>query len=219
MSVQSETSGVRRGKSTKTILSMLAGGVLGFCGATGLIYLVEAGHLGKPGPSQVVALLVALVYGLVGLIVIAGVASPRAGAKFLNVEDAEELIEQKPSLVASGWGMLLLGLVLAIVALGGPGGALAPPTALLVTVPLLLVGVWLSVRSLRHADELMVALSGEATRVSYTLLFVIMGGWAALAHLGFAPAPAMLDLLTAFWALALAATFWAAGRRGLLAPR
>lgn len=219
MSAQTETPGAPRGKSTKTILSMLGGGLLGFCGASGLIYLIEAGHLGEPGLSQVVALLVALVYGLVGLIVIAGVASPRAGAKFLNVEDAEELIEQKPSLVASGWGMLLLGLVLAIVALGGAGGVLDPQAALLLAAPLLLVGAFLSIRSLRHADELMRALSGEATRLSYYLLFVGMGGWAALAHLGFAPAPAMLDLLTAFWMLTLVATFRVAGRRGLLAPR
>lgn len=219
MSISSDAAGDRSGKSLKTVLSLMGGGLLGFFGASGLILLIEAGYLGNPGLSQVIALLVALVYCLVGLIVVAGIASPKAGAKFLNVEDADELIEQKPSLVASGWGMILMGLFLAVVAVGGEGGVLDPAMALLAAAPLFLLGWILSVRSMRHADELMRAVSGEATRVAYYLLFVIVGAWAALAHLGFVTAPAMLDLLTAFWALMLIASFWVAGRRGLLAPR
>ena len=219
MNADLHAAGEARRKTRKTVLSLAGGGILGFVGASAMMALIETGQLGDPDGSTVAALAVALVYGLTGLIVIAGLVSPSAGARFLNVEDAEELIEQKPALVASGWGMVVMGLVLAVIALGGDGGVIEPVTALVLAVILMAVGTALSLRSLRHSDELMRAVTVEATQVSYYLMLLVVGGWAAVAHFGLVAGPSMLDLLTAFWAFMLVATFWVAGRRGMLKQR
>jgi hypothetical protein len=65
-------------------------------------------------------------------------------------------------------------------------------------------------------DELSQTLSREAGNAAYYLIVLLGGGWAILAHLGFAPAPASLDWLTMFTVIVLAASMIAAGRRGLL---
>lgn len=219
MNADQQAAGEARRKTRKTVLSLIGGGIIGFLGANAMMSLVKSGQLGEPDISTIAALAVGLVYALTGLIVIAGLVSPGAGARFLNVEDAEELIEQKPALVASGWGMVVMGMVLAVIALGGKGGVIEPLVALGLAAVLMAVGASLSLRSLRHSDELMRAVSVEATQVSYYLLLCIVGGWAALAHVGLVAGPTMLDLLTAFWAFMLVATFWVAGRRGMLKPR
>ena len=219
MNADLQAAGEARRKTRKTVLSLIGGGIIGFLGANAMMSLVKSGQLGEPDISTIAALAVGLVYALTGLIVIAGLVSPGAGARFLNVEDAEELIEQKPALVASGWGMVVMGMVLAVIALGGKGGVIEPLVALGLAAVLMAVGASLSLRSLRHSDELMRAVSVEATQVSYYLLLCIVGGWAALAHVGLVAGPTMLDLLTAFWAFMLVATFWLAGRRGMLKPR
>ena len=219
MNAELQPAPAARRSGRKTMLSLIGGGLMGFVGASVLLAVVDAGLLGTPGPSTLAALLVALVYALTGLIVLAGLAAPKAGAQFLNVEDSDELIEQKSSLAPSGWGMIAIALMLAVIALGGPGGVIAPAVALVVTVVLLAACTALSMRSLRHSDELMRAVTGEATQVSYYLMFFFVGGWAVLAHLGFVTGPAMLDLLTAFWAFILMAALVVAGRRGMLKPR
>ena len=219
MNADQQAAGEARRKTRKTVLSLIGGGIIGFLGANAMMSLVKSGQLGEPDISTIAALAVGLVYALTGLIVIAGLVSPGAGARFLNVEDAEELIEQKPALVASGWGMVVMGMVLAVIALGGKGAVIEPLVALGLAAVLMAVGASLSLRSLRHSDELMRAVGTEATQVSYYLLLFVIGGWAALAHFGLLSGPAMLDLLTAFWAFMLVATFWVAGRRGMLKPR
>lgn len=208
-----------RAKLGKMAVSMIGGALVGMLGAKGLLHLVETGQLGEPGLSQVIALLVALIYVLTGLIVLVGLISPAVGSRFLNVEDPDELREQKSMLLASGWSMLLLGALLAVIALGGPGALIAPTTTLVVAGILLAIAIALSVRSIRLYDELMRSLSSEAAQTAYYLQFLVIGGWAILAHLGFVQPPAMLDVLTSFWALMLLATFWVAGRRGMLNPR
>lgn len=214
-----DVTGTKPNKTRKTVLSLVFGGLVGFLGATGVIALVEAGSFGTPDASQVIALLVALIYLLTGLMAALGVAAPRMGAKFLNVEDEDELLEQKQVLAASGWGMVALGLMLALIALGGPGGVLDSHVALVGAVLLGAIGTWLSMRSVKLADELMRATMNEAAATAYYFVFVVIGGWAMVSYLGYVPVPSMLDLLTLFWALVLVAAFWAAGRRGMLKQR
>lgn len=219
MTMTDGTARTDRAKLKKVLLSALGGAVVGLLGASGVMHLIEAGRLGEPDGSQVVALLVALVYVLTGLIVLIGAMSPAAGSRFLNVEDADELREQKGVLTSSGWATLLLGALLAVIALGGQGGLLSPLAALVLALVLLAISIPLSMRVLRQSDELMRTLSSDAAEAGYYVIFLVIGGWAMLAHLGFLQAPAMLDILTAFWALGLATTFAVTGRRGLLDPR
>ena len=214
-----ELDSAKPNKTRKTVLSLIGGGLVGFLGASGVIILIELGVFGVPDVSQTIALLTALIYLLTGLIVALGVAAPEVGAKFLNVEDADELLEEKQGLVASGWGMIALGVMLALIALGGTGGALQPSWALGGALLMGAIGTWLSTRSMKLADELMRATMVEAGSTAYYLLFVVVGGRAMLSHLGFAPPPSMLDILTLFWALVLVGAFWAAGQRGMLKQR
>ena len=79
-----------------------------------------------------VALLVSLLYIMMGLFVGLGSLSPRVGAALLNVEDADEVREEGPTLRLSAAGCILIGISLASIALGGAGGLLAPTMALLI---------------------------------------------------------------------------------------
>ena len=206
-------------KRSKSVVSLVSGGAVGFVGASALMVVIENGWLGEVGPSAVFALLVALVYAIIGLIVAVGTGSPTLGARVLNVEDADELREERPSLLTSAGGMLALAAVLAVLALSGEAGLFPLGWATALAGVMLAIGLYLSGQSLRLADELMRALTKEAAELSYYLGFVLIGGWAMLAHLGYLPAPAMLDLLSLLWAIGLLAAFWAAGRRGMLKTR
>jgi hypothetical protein len=129
---------------------------------------------------------------------------------------AEEMRERGRSFFYSftwiaAWGLLLIGLSLA-----GPGGLLSPIAAGAAALFLIVILMLLTIASRRLSDELGRTLSREAGNVAFYLVLVLGGGWAMLAHLGFAVAPAPLDWLTLFTLLLFAATFIALGRRKLL---
>ena len=62
--------------------------------------------------SASIAALVAVLYCVIALGILLGTANPGLGARFLNVEDADELREQKRVLMWSGAAMLLWGVAL-----------------------------------------------------------------------------------------------------------
>lgn len=169
--------------------------------------------------SVEIAGMVAVIYILMSALVLAGSISPAVGAKILNVEDAEEVREMQTQFVTSGVAMLLWGLALLGLALAAPVGPLAPPVALAISAGGLLIGLVCAFKGYRDADELMLATQLEAGAITYGLVLVVVGGWAIGAHLGYASAPAPLDLLSAFYVLVLAASFIAVGRRGMLRLR
>jgi hypothetical protein len=179
----------------------------------------EAGTFGEVGGSETAALAVGAVFLVIGVIIAAGLANPAFGASYLNVEDAGDLREQRPVLWPSSGAMAAWGLMLVLLAAGGPAGSLLPTTVLAGAGALLAITVALTLVAWRVMDELMRGLSTEAGNMSYYLVALIGGGWAMLAHLGFAPAPAPLDWLTMLTGLALPASFIVAGRRGLLTQR
>ena len=83
----------------------------------------------------------------------------------------------------------------------------------------LVMGTAVSVLIYRACDELMLAVNLEAGALSYGLGLMVVGGWALLAHLGYAASPAPLDLLSLFYVLVLLASFIAVGRRGMITIR
>ncbi|KLI64235.1 hypothetical protein [Aurantiacibacter marinus] len=209
----------KKRKLKKTLFALILGGVAGFLGAMGLMELIDTGLLGDLGASREVAALVALVYLLTAGAIGIGLVNPKAGARFLNVEDAEELDEQRGMLMFSTIGMAVAGLALLIVALSGQGGVIGPVVALVSYVVLSVVAVFTSLKSIKFQDELMQAVGKEAGSTSFYLVVLVGGTWALLAHLGFVTGPAPLDWLTMFWALMLLAAFIVTGRRGMLAMR
>lgn len=177
------------------------------------------GAFGEAGASEAAALAVGAVFLIIGVFIAAGLANPTFGARYLNVEDASDLREQRPLLWRSAGGMVSWGLALILLAAAGPSGPISPTTALSGTGALLVIGLAFTIAAWRVMDELMRRLSTEAGNISYYLIALAGGGWATLAHLGFVAAPAPLDWLTMLTGLVLAASFIVTARRGLMAPR
>lgn len=203
----------------KILIPAAIGGVAGFAVSFGVLRFIDSDPVGGLGTSATIAALVGALYALIAIIILIGTASPQMGARFLNVEDADELREQKKVMVLSGVSMLLWGAALIALALAAPDGPLPQSAALAVSVAGLVIGIGLSVMVYRVSDELMAAVNLEAGAISYGLVSLVVGLWATFAHLGYATAPAPLDLLTLFYVLVLAASFIAVGRRGMLTIR
>lgn len=203
----------------KLLIPMLIGGVAGYAGAAAALHFIDSSAVGGLGKSATIAALVAVLYIIIGLGVALGTASPKVGARFLNVEDADELREQKKVLTGSGAAMVLWGAALMALAFAAPDGPLPQAAALAIAIIGLVFGTVLSIPIYRLSDELMRAVNLEAGAISYGLVFALAGGWAMLAHLGYAAAPGPLDLLSMFYTLVLVASFIAIGRRGMLMPR
>ena len=203
----------------KLLIPALIGGVAGFAASAGMMHFIDSSAVDGLGTSGTIAALVGVVYIVFGISIVIGVASPQVGAKFLNVEDADELREQKKVLGLSGVAMLLWGAALIALAMAAPEGPVPQGVALVVGLAGLTIGTALSVMVYRASDELMLAVNLEGGALSYGLVFVVVGGWAMLAHLGYVTGPAPLDLLSMFYVLVLLASFIAIGRRGMLQIR
>ena len=206
-------------KWRKHVIGLLLGIASGMAGGYVTVRLIEGGALGELGGSQVAAAMVGLIYIITAVGVSAGLVSPRLGAQFLNVENAEELREQRRMLGLSAAGMVAWGLLLFVLAASGPAGRLPAGAALLVTGVLLTATIALAVAQWRLMDELLHRTSSEGGNLAFYLTLLFGGGWAVLAWLGFAPGPGYLDWITLFSVAGLAGTFVAAGKRGLLNPR
>lgn len=207
------------GTLRKLALPMFFGGITGFALAFGVGQLGDG--LGETGlsTSAEIATLIGAFYMLLSVFVGGGTMMPSAGAKLLNVEDADELREQRALLLQSSYAVGLWGMALLVLALSGSIAMLTPAVSLAAAGVLYALGVYFVVRSYGASDELMMAVNREAGNWSYGLVFVFLGGWSAIAHAGYISAPAPLDVLSAFYAMVLIATFIAAGRRGMLRVR
>lgn len=203
----------------KLLIPALIGGVAGFAAASAAMHFIDSPAVGGLDESATVAALIGVVYLLIGLSVGFGAASPKLGARFLNVEDADELREQKKVLTLSGVAMALWGASLFALALAAPEGPMPQGGALVIGVGGIVIGSVLSLSVYRACDELMREINLEAGALSYGLVMLVAGTWAILAHLGYMAAPAPLDLLSLFYVLVLLASFIVVGWRGMLMPR
>lgn len=213
---------VREGAGWKKLLVQTAIGFL--CGAIGAYLMMAALDGASPAfikdGSRVFAMLTALIYALTGTAVLVGTLSPKVGAATLNVEDEEELREQRTMLALSSIAFLMIGALLAALALGGGTTPILDP-AIVAPVAGVSAAVFIAINlySYRLIDELMLAMTKDATVVTTSILLLLFGGWAAFAELGKAPMFGPLDFLAGFFALYLVSVFIVAGRRGLLKPR
>jgi hypothetical protein len=203
----------------KMAISVSIGGVVGLFATMPLIRLYDSGALGIAGASELITAFVGLLYLVLAMSVAVGVASPAFGARFLNVEEAEELREQRGALACSAAAMAAIGVMLIVLVLAGSGGIVPRSAALAAALTLSAATGLLSVMSWRRMDELMRNVSNEASSLMVYLILLVGGGWALLARLDYAPAPAPLDWLTMFFGLGLVASVVATARRGMLAAR
>ena len=210
------------GKGRKVLLQLVLGGIAGGVGMFAALTFLEGQSGAKVEPAQALAIGVVLVFGLMSLLVGLGVLVPGVGARTLNVEDAEELREQRSALLVGGVSFLLVALIVAALALGGsaeaPGLIGSSEAALIAAVSTLALIAW-SVIHRNKGDEMMRAAAKDAATTTTSLLFLVFVIWAGAAHLGFVPMFEPLLFVAGFFALYLVAVFIAIGRRGLLVPR
>lgn len=195
---------------------MLIGGAAGFVTVLGMARFIDSPVVGGLDASAGVAALVSAVYCIMAVGIFIGALKPQLGAHFLNVEDADDLREQRPVLIYSAAAAALWGVALLALALAAPSGPVSQNAALAVGAGGLVVGALLAVQSYRMSDELMLAMNLESAALTYGLVVLVLGMWSIFAHLGYATGPQPLDLLTTFYVLVLLATFIVAGRRGML---
>jgi hypothetical protein len=208
-------------KTRKLVLQLVAGAVVG--AAVTFLFLKSADTAADFGdPARLAAVAAGIIYILMGGIVAIGAVAPGAGAKFLNVEDAAEIVEERGKLGPSAIVCILVGVMLLALALtpgGNLPGALSRDAAAYVAAgsfaALVVVSLWMRGR----IDEFNRALGTESAALALYLATLLFGGWGALAHLGYVEWIAPLGLLAGLALLQLAAMFWVVGRRGLLMPR
>jgi hypothetical protein len=221
MQDRSDGSAARRDKKRKFgkfMGSIIAGAFVGGVGTGVLLRQIDNGALGQVSGHHQAAMLVAMIYIVTGLFIAVGVIKPSFGAKFLNVEDADEINEHRKMHGYSCVGMLCFGGILALAALVEPVD-IARGMALAACVALAAILVLVSWLQGGLADELMKAVSRQSAEMAFYLVLLVGGGWSVLAVLGFAPAPVPLDWLTMMSALLLLAAFGVCAARGMLTPR
>lgn len=201
---------------------MLVGAAIG-AGTTGLVLTAWDGRgLDISDTSQMLAVVAGLIYALIGLIVAVGALAPNTGAKLLNVEDAAELIEERPRLGPSAIMCILIGLFLLAMAAGEPASsqALLSPVVAAVVAAACFAGIVLIGRiANKRTDEFSRQLSVEATATAMYVVAIAAAAWAMLSLFDIEIAIRPLGILAILAMLELCAIFAVCGKRGLLMPR
>lgn len=212
---------LRGPKTRKLLLQTISGAVVG--AAVTFFFLEYVGSAADiHDPGRLTAIGAGIIYVLMGAFVGIGALAPGAGARFLNVEDAQEIVEERSKIGPGAMVCILVGVLLIALALTPGGdfpGLLSPGPAALVAAACFAGVIALGFRMRRRVDEFNRALSIEATAVAMHICVVLFGGWAALAHLGYVSWIAPLGLLGGFALIELAAIFFIVGKRGMLMPR
>ena len=207
------------GKGRKVLLQLVLGAVCGGVGMFTALTFMEGRSGAKVEPVEAVAIGTALIFGLMGLIVTLGALMPGLGARTLNVEDREELEEQRSTLLISVVSFFLVAVIVGVLAAARGGDLIDSGTATwIVGIATSVLVVW-AIRYRNRGDEMMLAAAKEAGAMTTNLLFLTFVVWAGAAQLGLAPMFDPLLFVAGFFLLYLTAIFITVGRRGLLTPR
>lgn len=207
---------MKMNKTRKMIFQLVSGGIVG-----GLAGYFGLGLWGAQSmaPDQLIVSGIGLIYLLMGVIVGFGLIAPRLGSSILNVEDADEINEQRRILTGSTICMVVLGAALMALPLSGPGGSIASLTGLGGLLAALAILIVVSIRDWKYYDEMLRELSRDAGNLAFCGVGGVLLIWAAAAWLGLATAPTPLGLVALVMGGFLLAIFVATGRKGLLKPR
>jgi hypothetical protein len=213
------TATAKKTSKGRQALRVAIGAVAGAVTTIAFMELVGKQRLDSGEPGVIVAIVAGLIYALLGVGVGLGALAPRQGAVFLNVEDAEELREQRRSLVPSAiacvlGGAFLLLLALAPVEQGGDLTLWATGAG-----ACLLASLAVTVATRDRVDELMRQVSLESASLTLHLALTGLSVWAMLAHLGYVAWVTPLSLIGGLSILYLVAVFWVAGRKGMMTSR
>lgn len=202
----------------KAALGAALGAVAGFAAMFAFMHWGGGDELEALSGDRIVLAAEGLVYLLTGMFVGFGLLAPRAGAKVLNVEDAEELDEMRPHLTRSSIVIALIGALLLLLSASGPGGYVGDTLVLGATALVVVAASVLTWQANRAYDELWRQLSNEGAAATLALLMPTVLVWGVLAHLGRLPFTP-LGVIALLAALVLVGAYIAAGRRGMLTPK
>jgi hypothetical protein len=203
-------------KGRKLIFQLAVGGLTGFLAGYSSLHLLDAANIAT---DQVVVSGVGLLYLLMGLACGFGLIAPKLGSKFLNVEDADEIREQRRILTGSAICMIALGTALMALPMAGSDGPILPLAAfggLLATLTLLIV---VSIRDWKYYDEMLLQVSRDAGNLAFCGIGSLILIWASAAWLELVTAPTPLALVAIVLGGFLFAMGLAMARKGLLWPR
>ncbi|MBN8845294.1 MAG: hypothetical protein J0H88_18820 [Sphingomonadales bacterium] len=207
-------------KWKKSATRLVAGGLVGVAASAGALVLAGSDLVGAMGPSRVALATIGLIYGLMALMVGFGLAAPRAGAKLLNVADAEELREERSGMLLSVVTMGALGLVLVLLAVArtpGFSAGLVSAEVAMGALALSVVGGAVASWAWRDRfDELNRQLGLEGCFWAFCLSWVLLTLWAAADFLGLGASLTAIDVVTTLAAMMLLGSFVAVGRRGMM---
>ena len=209
-------------KTRKLVLQVAIGAIVGGAASFGVLKAIEGTGFNLDDPSRVAALGIGLVFILMGTLVAFGLALPGPGARLLNVEDADELREQRRPLVRSAASILLIGVMMIALALaGGPEstGLISREAAAIAFAAIAVITTLVSFGAHKDNDELMRSIAREGSAWGFYASLAIFTTWGALAHLGYVAWITPLGMVSALLAIMLAAIFIVCGVRGVLTPR
>ena len=165
-------------KIGKLIFQLLSGGIVGGLAGYFGLGVLDAKNMTV---DQIIVSGVGLVYFLMGLIVVFGLIAPKLGSGVLNVEDADEIREQRRILTGSTICMVALGAALMALPAAGPDGAIPPMAGfggLMAAMVLLIV---VSVRDWKYYDEMLLQLSRDAGNLAFSGIGGVLMIWASAA--------------------------------------
>ncbi len=200
----------------KLIIQMALGAVTGAVTMMAALAAIDAGLASEPTGEQVFSVAVGVIYVLMGLFVGFGAILPSLGAKLLNVADADELRDEKVRLLAASVTCLLFGSAMIVLAMASNGGPIGAPVALGVLASAIVLSTILWLRNRHREDEFQRLLGASASQTGLGLISLVFGGWAALAHLGYAAMFTPLVFVAGTLALVLVGAFVVVFQRGLL---
>ena len=218
---QSSTTAPTGSKTRKLLLQMAVGAITGAVVTFLALQSVEGSGLDLGDPARVLALLLGIVFGLMGIFVGVGTAMPGPGSRLLNVEDEEELREQRKSLWTGAIVCLLVAAMMITLALAGADGQglVSREAAAAILAAATIATAVVSYVGRNDYDELMRAISQEGMAWGMYVSMTVFMIWGSLAHLGYAPWISPLGMVGGLLAIQLLVIFVVCGRRGLLRPR
>jgi hypothetical protein len=198
------------------LISALLGAIAGFFGVTLLFRWTAAPTVGG---SAMILSGVGVAYLAMALFVGIGTLMPRTGSKVLNVEDSDELVEDRQSLLGSSLANGVLGVMMIVLANSGTGGAVPASVAVGTVIAALAVSGFLIVRTWKYQDELMRQVSLEAASIAGAMVIAILLVWGAFSMNGIGPAIEAKSMIALVMGMTLLGAFVATGARGMLTPR
>jgi hypothetical protein len=201
------------GKAKKAVFQMSVGGVCGVLAIAALRKFLPAGELTA---DELALSTLGVIYSLSGLLIMVGLSVPKLGEKLLNVEDQDELMEQRRMLAGTSAICLIWGVAQILLLISGPG-KLLPAWAGVTFISLgMIMCVGIYYRDRRFYDELIWDITQKASYICFAGLWVLFSVWGAAAMAGLVVVPSPAAIIALFSGGYLLATFVAAGQKGLL---